>query len=113
MESASGVCVITTQGSEPASDVAAGRCMQRAWLALTRRGLVAQPMMSIPALEAAHGGLADSERSAAVVASLAASFPSVERGARVAVLMRVGWATPPTSIVRRLPLEESVAVAST
>ena len=47
VESASGVCVITASGSEPAADVAVGRSMQRAWLALTRRGLVAQPMSSI------------------------------------------------------------------
>jgi hypothetical protein len=112
MESASGVCVITTQGVDPASDVLVGRCMQRAWLALTRRGLVAQPMMAIPSLEAATGKLADADGCAAAVASLAAAFPSVERGARIAVLMRVGWAPPPTSIVRRLPLEESVALAT-
>jgi len=110
VESASGVCVITTLGFDPASDVLVGRCMQRAWLALTRRGLVAQPMMSIPALEAAAGKLADAEGCAAAVASLAAAFPSFERGARIAVLMRIGWAPPPTSIVRRLPLEESMAV---
>lgn len=111
MESASGVCVITTRGSEPASDVTAGRCLQRAWLALTRKGLVAQPMMSIPALDAGLDGLAEREPAAAAVASLLAAFPSIEKGARIAALMRVGFAPPPTSSVRRLPLEDSVAVA--
>jgi nitroreductase len=111
MESASGVCVITTKGFDAASDVMVGRCMQRAWLALTRRGLVAQPMMAIPSLEAAAGKLADADGSAAAVASLAAAFPSFERDARIAILMRIGWAPPPTIIVRRLPLEESVALA--
>ncbi|HEY8087699.1 MAG TPA: nitroreductase family protein [Polyangiaceae bacterium] len=118
VESASGVCVIATQGSEPASDVAVGRCMQRAWLALTRRGLVAHPMMSIPALETilelgdqAGTQLAERERTGALVASLRAAFPNVERGSRIAFLMRVGWAPPPTTRVRRLPLEESVGGA--
>ncbi len=103
VESASGVCVITASGSEPAADVAVGRSMQRAWLALTRRGLVAQPMSSIAGLE--ENG---DERGAAVVASVRAAFPSVERGSRVALLMRFGWAPAPTTRVRRLPLEESV-----
>jgi nitroreductase len=111
VESASGVCVITTHGTEPASDVTAGRCMQRAWLALTRRGLVAQPMMSIPALDAALDALADPEPATAAIASLLAAFPGFEKGARIAVLMRVGWAPPPTSSVRRLPLADSIAVA--
>ena len=119
VESASGVCVVTTRGSEPGADVAAGRCMQHAWLALTRRGLVAQPLAAIPALEAMLDGeapagepLVERDRCAALVESLRAAFPSVERTSRIAVLMRIGWAPSPTSRVRRLPLEESVAVAS-
>lgn len=108
MESASGVCVVTAVGSEPATDVAAGRLMQRAWLALTRRGLVAQPMSSIPALEA----MADAgERANEVVANLRAAFPNMERGSRIAVMMRIGWAPAATARVRRLPLEDSVATA--
>lgn len=110
VESASGICVVAALGTDPAADVAAGRSMQRAWLALTRRGLVAQPMMAIPALEAALERMADRDRATAAVASLLGAFPSVDKGARIAVLMRVGWAPPPTSIVRRLPLEESVAL---
>jgi hypothetical protein len=121
LESSSGVFIIATRGSEPASDVAVGRCMQRAWLALTRRGLVAQPMSAIPKLETilelqdagAGVGLAERERAAALVASFRAAFPSVERGSRIAMLLRFGWAAPPTSVVRRLGLEESVALAKT
>jgi hypothetical protein len=119
VESASGVCVVTARGSEPAADVAAGRSMQHAWLALTRRGLVAQPMAALPALEAMLGDeggtsepLAERERIAAAVEALGAAFPSVERGSRIAVLMRIGWAPPPTSRVRRLALEDSVSVAT-
>ncbi|MGH7295101.1 MAG: hypothetical protein ACRELB_09215, partial [Polyangiaceae bacterium] len=55
MESASGVCIVATPGTDAMSDVLVGRCMQRAWLALTRKGLVAQPMDAIPALEARLG----------------------------------------------------------
>jgi len=116
VESASGVCVVVTRGSEPSADVAVGRCMQRAWLALTRRGLVAQPMNAIPALETmleldGRAGVQNeqSERAAAVVAAFRAAFPSVEKGSRVALLMRVGNAPPPTALVRRLPLVDSVA----
>jgi nitroreductase len=122
VESASGVCVIVTRGSEPAADVAAGRSMQRAWLALTRRGLVAQPMGAIPALEAMleldepGGAPAEAvevhDRAVAVVAAFRAALPSVEKGGRVAVLMRVGNAPPPTTLVRRLPLHESLVAAA-
>ena len=108
IESASGVCVVTVSGTEPAADVAVGRSMQRAWLALTRRGLVAHPMSSIPALDAMPAG---DERVAAVLASARAAFPSVDRGSRIALLLRFGWAPAPTVHVRRLPLEESVAIA--
>ena len=115
VESASGVCLVTTRSSEPSADVAAGRSMQRAWLALTRRGLVAQPMMAIPALEAvadldaaAAVPLVDGARVRGVIESLRGAFPSIERGSRIAVLMRIGWAAAPTSHVRRLPLGESV-----
>jgi hypothetical protein len=118
VESASGVCVVVASGGEPSVDVAVGRCMQRAWLGLTRKGLVAQPMGAIPALEAMgehdeRAGVkgAPQERSAAVVAALRAAFPSLEKGARVAVLLRVGYAPAPTTLARRLPLADSLATA--
>jgi nitroreductase len=118
IESASGVCIVTTSGTDAAADVAVGRSMQRAWLALTRRGLVAQPMTSIPQLETVleldeRAGYVspDLERMAAAVAYLRGAFPSVERGARIAILMRFGWAPPATSRVRRLPVEESLRLA--
>jgi len=109
--------VITTTGTDPASDVAAGRSMQRAWFALTRRGLVAQPMSSLAALEASYAmdvqaaaPNAQADRIAAVLAALRAAFPGLEKGARIALLIRFGWAQAPTARVRRLPVEDSVAV---
>jgi nitroreductase len=116
VESASGVCVLTASGSDPTADVTVGRCMQRAWLSLTRRGLVAQPMSAIVQLatileqDGANGTrLDDPQHAAGVVASFCSAFPSVERGSRIALLMRFGRAPDPTSRVRRLPLEDSIA----
>jgi nitroreductase len=115
MESASGVCIVATPGTDEMSDVLVGRCMQRAWLALTRRGLVAQPMNAVPSIEARLGvddpsaAFADPAKAAAVVASLRAAFPGVDKASRIAVVMRVGQAPPPTARVRRLPLADSVA----
>ncbi len=106
MESASGVCLLTASSTEPAADVAVGRSMQRAWLALTRRGLVGQPFSSLTALEV---GTEAVDEAAPVLASLRAAFPSVERGSRIALVMRFGWAPAPTVRARRLALEDSVA----
>ncbi len=112
VESASGVCVISTRGTDPASDVAMGRSLQRAWLALTRRGLAAQPMTAIPVLEAAlevEGAIADRDRAATVVQALRGAFPNLERESRIGAVLRFGWAPAPTAVVRRLPLEDSLA----
>lgn len=109
IESASGVCLVTASGSEPDVDLSVGRSMLRAWVALTRRGLVAHPMSSIPALDA----LGDAgEAVAAVLASARSAFPNIERWSRIALLMRFGWAPPPTVHVRRLPLADSLGTAS-
>jgi hypothetical protein len=108
------VCIFTRpDGSDPLADVNVGRCLQRAWLALTRRGLVAQPMSVFQVLDTVLGvegsDLPERERVEAVLARFKGAFPSVEKGASLAMLMRYGWAPPPTTLVRRLPLEESVA----
>jgi nitroreductase len=116
IESASGVCLLSAPGSDPGADVTVGRCMQRAWLSLTRRGLVAQPMTAILQLATileldSESGirLEDPQRAAGIVASFCSAFPSVERGSRIAFLLRFGRAPDPTSRVRRLPLEDSIA----
>jgi len=114
LESASGVCIFTKpDGDDPIADVAVGRCLQRAWLALTRKGLVAQPMSVFQVLDSVLGvegsDMPERDRVEAVLARFKGAFPSVEKGARIAMLMRYGWAPPPTTLVRRLPLEDSVA----
>lgn len=115
VESASGVCVITRPeaAQDPQMDVTVGRCMQRVWLALTRRGLVAQPMSVVQLLagqlDAPGDELPERDRIQGVVSKFRAAYPSVEKGASIAILMRYGWAPAPTTLARRLPLEESVA----
>lgn len=111
VESASGVCVVATDLSGEMADVHVGRAVQRAWMALTHHGLVAQPMTTMMSL-AQSSLAADPEAGARVMAALTAfrrAFPSVPKESRIAFLMRFGWAEPPSCRVGRLPLEESLA----
>ena len=117
VESASGVCMITAPNAEPMADVNVGRCMQRAWIALTRRDMVGHPLSAIPAIEAmlefdeSARIAVGAEESAAVVAACRLAFPSVEHGSRIALLMRFGWAAAPTTRSGRRPLRESLESA--
>jgi hypothetical protein len=52
---------------------------------------------------------ADRDRVTAAAAAFRAAFPSVEREARIAIWLRVGWGEAPTVRVGRRPLDESVA----
>lgn len=114
VESASGVVLLSAPDASPHTDVAVGRSMQRAWLALTRRGLAAQPMTTVAALEGllatdeGRASLDDVDQATQIVARMRGAFPSVERESRIALLMRFGWAPAPSSTVRRLPLQDSV-----
>jgi hypothetical protein len=115
LESASGVCIVSARDNDPSSDVLVGRCMQRAWRALASGDIAAHPMTTIPAMEAMlgveeTGSFADlgGDQTDSILASFRAAFPSVERGARIAFMMRFGWAPPPTVRVGRRALAESV-----
>jgi hypothetical protein len=58
----------------------------------------------------------EATRTSALLTDFRAAFPSVDRGARIAFMMRFGWAPPPTARVGRRPLTDSVeelAAAST
>jgi nitroreductase len=114
VESASGVCIITTTGTDPMADVDAGRSMQRAWMALTQRGLAAQPMTAMMALgaRAERGGEQLDPRIPPLLASFRRTFPNVSPSSRVVFLMRFGWAPAPSCRVGRLPLEQSLTATS-
>jgi nitroreductase len=114
VESAAGLCVVVAPDGAPATDLAVGRAMQRAWVAISEHDLAAQPMMSLPVLEnVLENG------SPTVVASvgretipaLSAAFrsllPEVGTG-RPAWLMRFGYAPPPGGRTGRLPLSAVV-----
>jgi len=109
--SASGLCVVTQEGGCPERDVIAGRAIQRAWLAMTRRGLAAQPMMSLAILENLQLHAVTEpmvrigpKRITRVLAQFRALVP--ETGdERIAFIMRFGSAPPPTGRAERFRLE--------
>ena len=109
--SASGLCVVAADGDEPQTDFAVGRCLQRAWLALTERDLAVQPMSSLPVLHNAmqHGsGALRDALGPGKVTRLVERFRELvpEMGkSRPAFLMRFGYAPPPTGRTGRLPFD--------
>jgi nitroreductase len=111
MESASGVCVITTSCSDPMADVDVGRSLQRAWLTLTQKGMAAHPMTAILSLML-EGSAPDAdtvdETLEPLLTAFRAAFPHVADGSRVAFLMRVGWTEPPSCRAGRLPIASLV-----
>lgn len=108
--SSSGLFVVAAPDGAAGTDVRVGRAAQRAWLALTAAGLVAQPMMSVPVLANAldHGdGRLRSALGVARVTSLLDDFRRLlpELGSsRPAWLLRFGYAPPPSGRTGRLPL---------
>lgn len=113
--SASGLCVILARGWEVATDFEVGRLMQRAWLALSQRGLAVQPMMSLPVLQSMvrEGVLGSAPYVAKRVQELAGAFGEGVGGAsakRVAAIVRFGFAERPTGRVGRRALADVVDV---
>ncbi len=105
MESASGVCIVTTTGTDPMADVDVGRTVQRVWMALTAKGIAAHPMTTILSLAVAE----PDDRITAVLSAFRAAFPHVPAESRIAFLMRFGFADAPTVRSGRYPLDESCA----
>jgi len=110
VNSASGLCLVVTADDSESNDVQAGRAMQRAWLSLTEVGLAAQPMMSLLVLEnvSDNGGseLVESlgaDALAALREELRELVPEIGKG-RPAVLLRFGYAEPPSGRTGRLPI---------
>jgi hypothetical protein len=110
VESASGVCILTAIGDDPMTDVDLGRSLQRAWMVLTQRGIAAHPMTAMMSLASSPG--ANDDPIAALHASFRRTFPNVPDDARIAFLMRFGWAEAPSCRVGRFPLEDSCVVGS-
>lgn len=112
VNSATGLCVILAPDGRPETDFAVGRCMQRAWLALTEAGLAGQPMMAAPVMEnlRAHGSQALRARvDTQGLQSLLKRWPGVIPQAKVhrpAFVLRFGYAQAPTGRTGRRPLQE-------
>jgi hypothetical protein len=107
----SGLCLVAAPDDAEATDVAVGRAMQRAWLALTEQGLAAQPMMSLPVLENAlvRGDrmlreAVGPDRVRALREEFRAEVPELGDD-RPAWLMRFGFAPSPSGRTGRRPLD--------
>ena len=100
--SASGLCLGIASDRRPQTDVAVGRAMQRAWLALTEAGLAVQPMMSLLVLEGAHERHGCPTVLATLRQDMRALLPEIGVG-RPAFLLRFGYAPPPSGRTGRLP----------
>ena len=118
IRSSSGVCVLTAPDNRPETDLAVGRAMQRAWLAVTAAGLAAQPMMSLMVLENVfrHGS---PELAARLGRKRLLGFQEKTRvllpeagGDRPAFLMRFGYAPSPSGRVGRMAVEASLLNAN-
>jgi nitroreductase len=109
--SASGLCLVVGPDSSEPTDVDVGRVMQRAWLALTARGMAAQPMMSLLVLENVleHGsptlvGALGRDRLTALFTDFRSLLPEIG-GDRPAFLMRFGFAPAPSGRTGRRPVQ--------
>ena len=109
-ESASALCLVVAASSLHRVDLAVGQAVQAAWLALTGEGLAAQPMMSLTVLEnvleSGSGEMLASlgrGRLLRLHARLRSAVPEIGSG-RLAFLLRVGFAPPPTGRVGRRPV---------
>jgi hypothetical protein len=113
--SSAGVCIITETEGSVASEVLAGRAVERTWLALNERGIAVQPLMSLAILESVlDRGSAeviaslDREKAEKLLAELRVLVPEVG-DAKLAFLMRFGYAPPPTVRTGRLDLAGKVS----
>jgi hypothetical protein len=109
IESASGVLIITTASTEPMADVDVGRSVQRAWMALTKEGLAAHPMMRVMALALGPSSTGtENDLVPPLVQSFRKVFPMIPDSTRIAFVMRFGWAEAPSCRTSRLPVSESI-----
>lgn len=108
VNSASGLCVVTTAARDAGTDVLVGQAVQKAWLALTECGLAAQPMMTLPVLENSleQGSAPQPARlDRGLVEELLRRFRELAPAAgaqRPAFLLRFGFAKPASGRTARL-----------
>lgn len=110
--SASALCVVSSTGRGVDDDVAVGRAMQRAWLAVSRIGACAQPMMSLAVIAnlLEHGDAAavadlGARRARRLLDGFTALVP--ELGAeRPAAILRIGFAPAPSARTGRRPMDQ-------
>jgi hypothetical protein len=119
VSSASGLCLIVAPDRTEQTDLNVGRVTERAWLALTARGMAAQPMMSLLVLDNVleHGSPAlVTILSCSRVAALLEEFRGLVRdevgGGRPAFLMRFGFAPPPSGRTGRRPIQAVIQAAT-
>jgi sulfur-carrier protein adenylyltransferase/sulfurtransferase len=113
--SASGLCIAVSPDGSRKTDLAVGRVLERAWLALTSEGLAAQPFLSVAAIadimkNGSPGLIASLDR--ARVGALLDEFRRLvpELGARrPAFVMRFGFAPSPSARTERRPLDAVIA----
>jgi hypothetical protein len=109
--SSAGVCLVLAGDDEPTTDVSVGRAAERAWLALTGAGFTAQPMTSLAVLDSllTHGSSilhkADLRRAGALRDDARRILRELG-SKRIAFVMRVGMAPPPSGRTGRLPVGE-------
>ncbi len=105
--SASGLCVITAKNASDRSCVTVGRALQQAWLELTRRGFVAQPMMSLLVLaNALENGASHMLDRAQTEQLLQAFRAELNLDAQPMFLLRFGYAGPHSGRTGRRPTPE-------
>lgn len=114
VESAAGILLGVARDDENETDFAVGRSMQQGWLALTRYGLAAQPMMSLPVLDNIMRHCEPELQSQLGVdhvddlkRRLGSLLPELG-DARPAFLLRFGYADPPSGRCGRRRLEDVV-----
>ena len=107
--SASGMCIVTAAGDDPATDVLVGLALERAWLALVAQGLCAQPMMTFPVLEnVLQQGSPEQQQKLdrTLIENLRSRFRELvpeTQSQRPAFLLRFGSAAPVSGRTGRLP----------
>lgn len=114
VSSASGLFVVFEEDSKSATNLLAGRLVERAWLELTREKLTAQPMMSLAILDAIvlqkGRALLDAtglSKAQALLAQIHNLIPEAERSS-VAFILRFGYAPLSGVPARRREATEKV-----